>query len=101
MTESESGNEVMERAIFRLGVLEFLFLGLAAVGALMAGALVAWLLGQGLGLPFRPTWAASALLLFLIPGVISYWRVRREEAAADRRRRSRGAHDEKRDEPES
>jgi uncharacterized membrane protein len=74
----ETRNEVMERAIRRLGVLEHLFIGLAAVAALVAGALVAWLLGQAFGLPFRPTWAASALLLFVLPGGVSYWRVRRD-----------------------
>ena len=76
--EGESRNEVLERAVRRLGVLEHLFIGLAAVGALFAGAMVAWLLGQAFDLPFRPTWAASALLLFILPGGISYWKVRRE-----------------------
>jgi len=76
-----TGNEVMDRAIRRLGILEALFLLLAAVAALVAGALVAWLLGQSLGLPFRPTWAVSSLTLFILPGGISIWRVRRAEAA--------------------
>ena len=75
----DSRNQVMDRAIRRLGVLEHLFIGLAAVAALIAGALVAWLLGQAFGLPFRPTWAASALLLFILPGGISWWRVRRDD----------------------
>ncbi|UCC26277.1 MAG: DUF2269 family protein [Gemmatimonadales bacterium] len=77
MNARESRNEVMERAIRRLGILEHLFIGLAAVAALVAGALVAWLLGQAFGLSFRPTWAVSALLLFILPGGISIWRVRR------------------------
>jgi uncharacterized membrane protein len=72
----------MDRAIRRLGVLEWLFLGLAAVGALLAGALIAWLLQQSLGWSFRVTWAVAALLLFVVPGSISWFRLRREERAA-------------------
>ncbi|HSG46318.1 MAG TPA: hypothetical protein VLA43_00760 [Longimicrobiales bacterium] len=78
--EGKGGQEVMERAIWRLWVLENLFIALAAVSALVAGALVAWLLGQAFGLPFRPTWAASALLLFILPGGLSWGRVRRDDA---------------------
>lgn len=77
--EDQTPQEVMERAIRRLGVLEYLFLGLAAVAALVAGALVAWLLQQEVGWNFRITWAATAMLFFLIPGLISWWRVRRDE----------------------
>lgn len=78
--DRKQSSEVMERAIWRLRVLENLFIGLAAVAALVAGALVAWLLAKAFGLPFRPTWAASALLLFILPGGLSWWRVRREDA---------------------
>jgi len=77
--EDGSAREVMDRAIRRLGVLEYLFLGLAAAGALLAGALVAWLAQQSLGWNFRVTWAVMALLLFVVPGTISWWRIRREE----------------------
>ena len=94
-SDANSGNAVMQRAIRRLGILETLFLLLAAVAALFAGALMAWLLGQGFGLPFRPTWAASALLLFLLPGGISYWRARREAAVE---RQGRGAEQNTREE---
>jgi len=76
----KEGREAMERAIWRLGVLEHLFIALAAVAALVAGLLVAWILAQAFGLPFRPTWAVSALLLFILPGGVSWWRVRREDA---------------------
>lgn len=88
------GNEVMDRAIRRLGILEALFLLLAAGAALLAGALVAWLLVQALGLPFRPTWAVASLALFILPGGISLWRVRRADAA-----RRRAAHASERDDP--
>ena len=45
MSARDSRNEVMDRAIRRLGILEHLFIGMAAVAALVAGAMVAWLLG--------------------------------------------------------
>lgn len=79
----------MDQAIRSLGVLEHLFLMVAAVTALIAGALVAWLLTQALDLPFRPTWALSSLGLFIIPGGLSLWRVRREERAERARRNER------------
>lgn len=77
--EDGSPKDVMDRAIRRLGILEYLFLGLAALAALVAGALVAWLLQQEIGWNFRVTWAATAMLLFLVPGLLSWWRVRRDE----------------------
>lgn len=87
--EDGTPQEVMERAIRRLGVLEYLFLGLAAIAALVAGALVAWLLQQEIGWNFRVTWAATAMLLFLIPGFISWWRVRKDEQTPPSNNRDR------------
>lgn len=86
MSGEESRSEVMQRAIRRLGILEHLFIGLAALAALVAGALVAWLLGQAFGLPFRPTWAVASIVLFVVPGGVSWWRVRRQDAALARAR---------------
>ena len=77
--DAELAREVADRAIRRLNVLEHLFLMVAAGAALLAGLLVAWLLTQSVGAPFRITWAVSALLLFLVPAGISSVRVRREE----------------------
>ncbi len=94
MSARESRSEVMDRAIRRLGILEHLFIGMAAVAALVAGAMVAWLLGQAFELPFRPTWAVSALLLFILPGGISLWRVRRDRP----RRRVERTEEQQRDE---
>ncbi len=93
MREGKDGstNEVMDRAIRRLGVLEWLFLALAAAGALLAGALVAWILQQSVGWSFRVTWAVTALLLFVVPGSISWLRLRREERATPH------AHDDRND----
>jgi len=76
-----SANELMDRAIRRLGILEWLFLALAATGALLAGALVAWLLQQSVGWGFRVTWVVTSLLLFVVPGSISWLRLHREERA--------------------
>ncbi|MDX1566381.1 MAG: hypothetical protein R3223_01190 [Longimicrobiales bacterium] len=66
--------DVMERAIRRLNVLEYVILGFAAALALLGGALVAWLLGETLDIPFRWGWALASLLLFLVPGAIVYAR---------------------------
>jgi hypothetical protein len=77
--EAELAREVAARAIRRLNILEHVFLLVAAGAALLAGALVAWLLGQVAGTDFRVTWAISALLFFLAPAGLSVIRVRREE----------------------
>lgn len=66
--------DVMERAIRRLNVLEYVILGLAALLALVGGALVGWLLNETLDIPFRLGWALAALLLFIVPGAIVYAR---------------------------
>ncbi len=71
----------LDQATRSLGVLEHLFLMVAAIASLLAGALVAWLLMQAFGLPFRLTWAIASLVLFIVPGTLSYLRVRREERA--------------------
>lgn len=84
--EAELAREVADRAIRRLNVLEHLFLLVAAGSALLAGLLVAWLLSQSVGAPFRITWAVSALLLFLVPAGLSSIRVRREEREWQERR---------------
>ena len=66
--------DVMERAIRRLNILEYVILGLAALLALLGGALVAWLLSETVEIPFRLGWALASLLLFLVPGAIVYAR---------------------------
>ncbi|MFW5905174.1 MAG: hypothetical protein ACOC8K_04365 [Gemmatimonadota bacterium] len=67
-------HDIMERAIRRLNVLEYVILGLAALLALLGGALVAWLLGETLDVPFRWGWALASVLLFVVPGGIVYAR---------------------------
>lgn len=69
---------MMETAIRRLNVLEYVILGVTMALALLAGALAAWLVGSLTGAPFRLTWALSSLLFFIVPG----WIVLRRERQA-------------------
>ncbi len=69
----------MRRAIWRLSVLEYVMLALAAVAALLGGAMAAWLLRAGLGVPFRLGWTISSVLLFALPGLAVWGREARKE----------------------
>ena len=77
--ESRITREVAVRALWRLNLLEYLILFAALVLALMAGALVAWLLTALTGFSFRIGWALSSLLLFIVPGGTVYLRELRRE----------------------
>ena len=68
---------MMETAIRRLNVLEYVILGVAMALALLAGALAAWLVEGMVAAPFRLTWALSSLLFFVVPGWIVFQRERR------------------------
>lgn len=70
---------MMARASRRLGILEMVFLVAAVVLALLGGALAAYGLQEGLGVPFRPTWAVVSLLLFVVPAALVWRRERRFE----------------------
>jgi hypothetical protein len=74
--EERLTREVTLRAIRRLGILEGVILITAVVLALLAGALAAFLLGELLGTPFRVTWAAASLFLFVVPGLLIWVRDR-------------------------
>lgn len=85
MTARTDGNDdrdgemvrlVAARAIRRLDLLEYAILGAAAVLAIIAGALVAVLLDEATGLPFRATWIVASLLLFIVPAGVAWWRDR-------------------------
>jgi uncharacterized membrane protein len=78
-----SARKVMERAIWRLNVLEYLMLGMAVVLSLGGGALVAWILQTSFGVPFRPSWVITSLLLFIIPGLVVFGREWRKKPATD------------------
>ncbi len=82
MTSGEAHPEtrrMMETAIRRLNVLEYLILGVAMALAFLAGAHTAWLVGNVTGAPFRLTWAVSSLLFFVVPGWVVLRRERRRD----------------------
>jgi uncharacterized membrane protein len=74
---SQKVRQVAERAVRRLNVLEYVILAVAAVLALLAGAVAAFLLEAALGFPFRPTWAVASLALFCIPAAVAYLKEKR------------------------
>ena len=77
--EARITREVAGRAVWRLNLLEYFILFAALVLALAGGALVAWVLGATMDLPFRISWAAASLLLFILPGGGVYLRELRRE----------------------
>ena len=84
MTNGEAHPEtrrMMETAIRRLNVLEYVILGFAMVLALFAGALTAWMVENLTGAPFRLSWALSSLLFFVVPGWVVFRRERQAEGA--------------------
>ena len=70
--ETRIARDAMNRAMRRLGVLEAILLGAAAIAALAGGWLAALLARSAFGFPFRTTWLVSSLLLFVIPGVLAW-----------------------------
>lgn len=86
MSESEQfDREVMDRAIRRLNILEYVILGAAALLALLGGALVAWLASISLEVSFRISWVVASLLLFAVPGGIVYARERLTDSGPSER----------------
>jgi len=72
--EAEAARSATRRALWRLDLLEYGLLAFALILALVGGALVAWVLRTVVSLPFRLTWAAVSLLLFIVPGMGVYLR---------------------------
>lgn len=72
-------HEITARAIRRLDILEWVILAGAAGLAVLGGAVLAWLLYVPLGVSFRTVWIVASLVLFVVPGVISLARLRRDE----------------------
>lgn len=70
-------HRITARAIRRLSLLEGLMMGAAAVLALVAGAGAAFQMQRSLAWPFRPAWAASSLVLFIIPAFVAWLKDRR------------------------
>ena len=84
MNEEEMfDREVMDRAIRRLNVLEYVILGAAALLALLGGAVVAWILSSELEVSFRLAWVVSSLLLFVVPGALVYAREKLSTTGTD------------------
>ena len=73
--------EFTARAARRLDYLEWVILTVAVGAAVLGGALVALLVRDLAGLPFRITWVVAALLLFVVPGGLALRGVKREERA--------------------
>ena len=63
----------MEMAIRRLNVLEFIILGVVVVLALIAGALLVWLLESTIGVSFRLVWGVASCVarLALYPAMVA------------------------------
>ena len=83
MTTGEAHSEtrrMMETAIRRLNVLEYVILGVAMALALLAGLLTAWMVENLTSIPFRLTWALASLLFFVVPGWVAF---RREQHQAE------------------
>ena len=85
MTGGEAHSEtrrMMETAIRRLNVLEYVILGVLMALALLAGALTAWILEIVTGTPSRLAWALSSLLFFVVPGWVVLRRERQAKGAS-------------------
>lgn len=76
---ARAATQVTRRAIRRLDIFEWVVLA-GALGIAAAGGYgVAWLIAPQMGLDFRTTWIATALLLFVVPGGIAIIRMNRNE----------------------
>lgn len=80
----------LNRALRRLGILELILLGAAAIAALGGGWLAALLAAKAFELPFRATWIASSLAFFVIPALLALGIERFGRGAAKRKDRATG-----------
>ena len=78
----EGTRREMQRAIRRLNAFEYLLLGGAVLVALIAGAIVAYLLHTLTGFPFFYSWVALSILFLVVPALIAILRER--TSAGDR-----------------
>jgi hypothetical protein len=76
---SRVAREVTRRAIRRLDVLEWVILAAAVGLALGGGALVAWILAGSSSRTFRSVWMITSVLLMVVPGVIVFTRLKRDQ----------------------
>lgn len=68
--------KVVDRAVRRLEVFEWIILFGAAVFSVAGGALVAFIAEHLAGAPFRVVWVVASVSLFGIPGWAFLWRNR-------------------------
>jgi uncharacterized membrane protein len=78
---AERARVVAQRAIRRLDVLEWVIFGVGGLLAIGGGAVIAWVFRGLGGWPFRETWMATSLLLFVIAGAWAIIKIRKEERA--------------------
>ena len=83
--DARIARRVMNRAIRRLNILEYLILGAAALAAVVGGWLVALLAGSAFGARFGITWLVASLLLFVIPGAVVWVMDKRERSSAKKK----------------
>jgi uncharacterized membrane protein len=83
--DAELTREVARRAIRRLDILESVMIAGAAALALAGGAGIAWLLAALGGLAFGRTWIVSSLVLFVVPGAVAIFIIRRDQREVARR----------------
>ena len=74
---------VMDRAIRRLDLFEYVLFGGAAFVSLLGGAAIAWILQVLVGAPFRIFWVVMSLLLFVVPGAVVLRREAHTETTKD------------------
>ena len=74
---------MMERAVGRLNLFEYVLMGCAAIVALLGGAAIGWFLQNVAGIPFRVSWFAASLLLFVVPGAAVLRREARAKSTKD------------------
>jgi hypothetical protein len=75
---AKATSDFARKAIRRLDVLEWVILAVTAGLAIGGGALVALLMERGAGLAFRATWIVTSLILFIVPGAVVLWSLRKE-----------------------
>ncbi len=66
--------QVVSRAAWRLNLIEIVVLVLAAILALIAGAITALMFTDLTGIPYRSIWMVSSVLFFGIPGFFVIFR---------------------------
>jgi len=90
---AKATSDFARKAIRRLDVLEWVILVVTMGLAIGGGALVALIIERGSGLAFRATWIVTSLILFIVPGAVVLWRLRKEGGGSTRGRGPRDRND--------